>query len=268
MNIDVSLTPNAVAEDDIKGRTVVVVDVLRTCSTIVTALYHGAKAVIPVADMAEAGRMAAHLDADISIMGGERGGHAIAGYGAGNSPLEYTTRTVSGKFIVLNSTNGTSTFVRSRSAKEAVAACFLNINRTVDFLKSRSDDSTPLIICAGHDGRTALEDVLCAGMILDKVWGDDIPSSLSDGAHIALAQFRQDRKRLARALFGCEHTQRLIELGFGDDVAYCAQLDKLPILPRYEESRLVLDKADRELSNTFLESLAASEGQADNAVAA
>ena len=270
MNIDVRFAPQAVTEDDIEGRIVVVLDVLRACSTIVTALYNGARAVIPVGDMAEGARIAAHLDPDNSLMGGERGAKMIDGYGAGNSPLEYNHESVAGKFVVLNTTNGTGTFVRARSAAETIAGCFLNVDRVVDYLKNLGNESetSVLMLCAGHYGGTALEDVLCAGMILDKLWGDQRPDTLSDGAHIAYSQFRYDRKRLARALFGCEHTQRLIELGFGDDVAYCAQLNTIPILPRYEDSRLVLDVADRAVSDDFLRSLADPTDELTDAIAA
>lgn len=245
MRLDVCFTPQSLTPESLKGTVVVVVDVLRACSTIVTALHNGARAVVPVADMAEAGRIAAALDPETSLLGGERGGQTIDGYAAGNSPLEYGRDVAEGKTIVLNSSNGTGAFVQARSAERVVAGCFLNVSRVVDFLRqalpAHGDSPEGLILCAGHEGRLALEDVLCAGMILDRLWEGATPDLLSDSAHIALTQYRHDRHRLARALFGCAHTQRLIALGFSDDVAYCAQLDALPVLPRYRDSRLILE---------------------------
>lgn len=248
MLVDVYLTPRALTGDALKGRIVVVVDVLRACSTITTALAHGARAVVPVADMAEAGRIAGALDPETSLLGGERGGKRIDGYGAGNSPLEYGPEAVAGRTIVLNTTNGTGALGAARGAAEAVAGCFLNVTRVADFLRDalaekRAKDA--VIVCAGQDSRVALEDVLCAGLLLDRLWGEALPESLSDGAHIALTQYRNDAHRLTAALFGCSHTRRLIALGYSDDVAYCTRLDALPILPRYRDSRLVLDAADR-----------------------
>jgi 2-phosphosulfolactate phosphatase len=248
MPVDVYLTPRPLSDDALKGRTVVVVDVLRACSTITTALAHGARAVVPVADMAEASRIAGALDPEVSLLGGERGGKPIDGYGAGNSPLEYAPEAVTGRTVVLNTTNGTGAFVAARGAAQAVAGCFLNVSRVADFLReavAAAPEKETVILCAGQEGRVALEDVLCAGFLLDKLWGETVPERLTDGAHIALTQYRHDARRLARALFGCAHTQRLIALGYGDDVAYCARLDALPVLPRYRDSRLVLDAADR-----------------------
>ena len=209
MNVDVLFTPRTLEESTLKGKTVVVVDVLRACSTIVTALYHGARAVVPVADMAEAGRMAAALDAETSLLGGERGGRTIDGYRVGNSPLEYTPEAVKGKTVVLNTTNGTGALALARNAERLVAGCFLNVSRVVDFLHeslagTETDTETQaVIVCAGQDGRLGLEDVLCAGMILHRLWGDSVPDTISDGAHIALTQYRHDERRLALALFGC-----------------------------------------------------------------
>jgi 2-phosphosulfolactate phosphatase len=254
MPVDVYLTPRAVAADAtkaaeaLKGRIVVVVDVLRACSTVTAALAHGARAVVPVADMSEASRIAAAFDPDTILLGGERGGKPISGYAAGNSPLEYAPEVVAGRTVVLNTTNGTGAFVAARGAAEAVAGSFLNADRVAGFLRdalARGPEHPPVIVCAGQDGSVALEDVLCAGLVLDRLWGEAVPDALTDGAHIVLTQYRHDARRLARALFGCAHTQRLIALGYGEDVAFCARLDAFPVLPRYRESRLVLDAEDR-----------------------
>ena len=101
MDLDVALSPLALDGEALRGRTVVVVDVLRASSTVVTALANGARAVIPVAEQGEAGRLAASLDADVSLLGGERGGQRLAGFGAGNSPREYTREAVAGRTVVL-----------------------------------------------------------------------------------------------------------------------------------------------------------------------
>src|SRR5438067_2425324 len=54
MNIDVYFTPLGLGAGDLGGRGIVVIDVLRATTTIVTALANGAKAVIPAATSEEA----------------------------------------------------------------------------------------------------------------------------------------------------------------------------------------------------------------------
>ena len=57
MKIETILTPAelpALAQRDLRATACVVFDVLRATSTFVTALHHGAKAIIPVSEIAEA----------------------------------------------------------------------------------------------------------------------------------------------------------------------------------------------------------------------
>ena len=57
MNIETILTPTelpALARRDLRGTACVVFDILRATSTFVTALHHGADAIIPVCEIAEA----------------------------------------------------------------------------------------------------------------------------------------------------------------------------------------------------------------------
>ncbi len=57
MKIDVYHTPLGLNAGDLNGRAVVVIDVLRATSTIVTALAAGAKAIVPAASSEEAVRL-------------------------------------------------------------------------------------------------------------------------------------------------------------------------------------------------------------------
>jgi 2-phosphosulfolactate phosphatase len=251
MNLDVYFSALGVPEDALKGKVVVVIDVFRACSTIATALNNGARAIVPVGDMDEASRIADALDPETTVLGGERGGKQIDGYDAGNSPLEYTPEMVAGKTVVLNTSNGTLAFTKARNAGAAVAGSFLNAGRIVDFLRAHLADTPPdapargAIVCSGWLGDVGLEDVLCAGLLLDRLWGGKRPAAVSDGAHIALSQYQRDHSRLAKALAGSNHARRLIGLGHERDVAYCSQVDALPVLPVYRDSRIVLEPAGR-----------------------
>ena len=53
MKIDVILTGKEVSQEQVKGTAVVVVDVLRATSVIITALKNGAKSVVPVLSVEE-----------------------------------------------------------------------------------------------------------------------------------------------------------------------------------------------------------------------
>lgn len=243
MDIEVFLTSNGIEEDDVRGRTVVVIDVLRACSTIATALQNGARAVVPVLDMAQASKVAANLDPNVYRLGGERGGEKIEGYHLGNSPLEYTREQVEGRDVILNTTNGTKALTRARGAQHLVAGSLLNAGRVVDFIRQAGTDVT--IVCAGRQNRISLEDTVCAGLLLDRLWNDTEPTFVSDAANAAYTLYAHDQPDVSERLRRANHVQRLVEMGYADDVEYCFQVDALPVLPYYRDNRLVLyDEVD------------------------
>lgn len=238
MDAEVFLTYSNISEGDVQGRTVVVIDVLRACSTIVTALDRDARAVMPVPDMAQAGKIASNLDPDVYRLGGERDGTKIEGYHLGNSPQEYTRDVVEGRDIILNTSNGTQAFEQAKEADTLVAACFLNAGRVVDFIRRTAESVT--IVCAGRQNRLALEDTLCAGLLLDRLWDGNEPYPVTDSAHTAYTLYHTDRDDLENALRGANHAERLAHQNREADLDYCFQIDALPVLPYYTENRLLL----------------------------
>jgi len=240
MKAEVFLTSSTVTEDDVKGRTVIVIDVLRASSTIATALNNWARAIVPVADTGSATKIASNLDQSSYLLGGERGGIKIQGYHLGNSPLEYTQEAIEGRTIIFTTTNGTVAISRARGAEHLVVGSFLNAQRVVDFVRQIGLDVT--IICAGWRNRVSLEDTLCAGLLLHRLWEGREPDLVSDSAHIAFSQYVHDQHNLDAALRRSNHAQWLMANGYADDVDYCLQTDVLPVLPYYKENRLVLYK--------------------------
>lgn len=237
MDAEVFLTYSSLSEEDVRNRTVVVIDVLRACSSIVTALDRGARAVLPVSDMAQAGKIASNLDPDVYRLGGERGGTKIDGYHLGNSPLEYTREAVENRDVILNTTNGTQALARAKPAKHLVAACFLNAQRVVDFVREVDDEVT--IVCAGRQNRLALEDALCAGLLLARLWDHEEPDVVTDSAHTAFTLYQTDQDDLDAALRGANHAEALVQKGYDDDLEYCFRTDVLSVLPYHTDNRLL-----------------------------
>ena len=83
MKIDVFYTPLGLNAGDLTGRAVVVIDVLRATSTIVTALAAGAKAIVPAASSEEVVRLTANL---------EKNGIVLAGNGESSRPRVQSPR--------------------------------------------------------------------------------------------------------------------------------------------------------------------------------
>ncbi|MEM1128550.1 MAG: 2-phosphosulfolactate phosphatase [Bacteroidota bacterium] len=238
LQADVFLTYAHVTPEDVHGRSVVIIDVFRASSTIVTALHQGARAIIPVQDSAEAGKITSHLDQDSYLLAGERGGEQIEGYHLGNSPLSFTPDQVTGQIILLNTTNGTQAVAHAQESTHMVIGCFLNVSSVVSFLEAADRPIT--LVCAGWRRRVSLEDTLCAGLLLDRLWGGQPPAKLSDAVQVAYGQYERAAADLHGALLRCDHAQRLISMGAADDVQYCTQVDALNALPYYRDRQLTL----------------------------
>jgi 2-phosphosulfolactate phosphatase len=222
----------------VPDRTVVVVDVLRATSVTVEALANGARAVYPTTGSEEAIKLISSLGREDTVLCGERRGRKFEGYDLGNSPSEFTRERVEGRRLVMNTTNGTQALEQAKEADTLVAACFLNAGRVVDFIRRTADAVT--IVCAGRQNRLALEDTLCAGLLLDRLWDGNEPYPVTDSAHTAYTLYHTDRDDLDNALRGANHAEWLTHQNREADLDYCFRIDALPVLPYYTENRLLL----------------------------
>jgi 2-phosphosulfolactate phosphatase len=232
MNLHILLTPAelpALAGRDLRGTACVVFDILRATSTFVTALHQGATAIIPVSEIAEA--VARRTQQPDVLLAGERNGVRIGAaltgkmdFDFGNSPREYTPEKVRGKTIVSTTTNGTRALRACAQAGTVLAASFLNLSATADFLRGQKEI---ILVCSGTGTGTALEDVLAAGALVERFMNGHAPGPVcSDAAEIARQTFAQMKTDLASAIGSSQNGRRLRAIpALRDDVAFCAQQD-------------------------------------------
>lgn len=114
--IDVFFSVQTFQEEDLRGKSAVIIDVLRASSSIATAIHNGAKKVIPVEDMSDAVKIAQTMDQSDYLLCGEKDGSKIEGYHLGNSPLEYTPEAIADKTLIFNTTNGTKAIKKANLA--------------------------------------------------------------------------------------------------------------------------------------------------------
>jgi 2-phosphosulfolactate phosphatase len=204
--------------------------VLRATSTFVTALHNGAKAIIPVSEISEA--LAIRKKQPDVLLGGERDGVKIHAaqtgdidFDLGNSPREYTPERVRGKTIVSTTTNGTRALRACVGAQTVLAASFLNLTATAQFIR-RLQPSQIMLVCAGTRENAALEDVLAAGALGEMLLRDSSGLAVSDSVETALNACRKAKSNLFAAVSGAENARRLLAIPeLRDDVAFCLRQD-------------------------------------------
>lgn len=235
--IDVFSTAQSFQEEEVRNKTVVVIDVLRACSSMVTAFTNGAKGIIPVEDMSAASKIAANLDTKSVLLCGEKDGRKIDGYQLGNSPMEYSRGVVDGKTLIMNTTNGTKAVARAALAKRILIGCFLNASAVVKQL--HDSDGEIIIVCAGWKSRLSLEDMLCAGLIIDRLSDGKLQPGASDGAKLAHVLFKEYENNIEGAVSQSNHAQRLQDIAHPNDISYCSQIDQLTVVPYMKDGIIV-----------------------------
>jgi 2-phosphosulfolactate phosphatase len=238
MKIDVYFTPLGLNAGDLAGRGVVVIDVLRATSSIVTALSAGAKAVVPAATSEEAVRLTANLEKDGIVLAGERRMVKIEGFGLGNSPREMTPAAVAGKTVYLATTNGTPALVAAQGGDPVLVAAALNFTAAAERARAVFAERGDLVImCAGREKQFALEDAYTAGRLVKAVKKGARKVTLNDAAQETLDLAGQ-QGGWEDAFDASDAARQLIDVGLGDDVAYCAHPDRFTVVPVYADRRI------------------------------
>jgi len=243
MKLDVVFTPAALASHEVAGRPVFVIDILRTTTVIVAALFRGARAVVPVASVEEATRLVQNLGADAVVTVGERHGEPIEGFNLDNSPVAVTEERVRGKTILMTTTNGVPALLATQSASEVFVAAASNLSvageRARQVLAERKD---LLILCSGRDGKFALEDAYAAGRLATLALdGSRRRKGLNDAGLVVVDLARRYGENWERPLIRSAGGRSLLHSSRQDDLAEATRQDVYPILPMLRDRRITVE---------------------------
>jgi len=227
-----------------RGDVLIVIDVLRCCSTIVTALANGAKDVIPTKTIEEA--QALHKKHPEFLLAGERKGLKPKGFDLGNSPLEFSSNIVKEKHVVLTTTNGTKVICLSKNARWVLIGAFFNAETVAKtaFKIAQKEKIGISFVLSGTRGRFSLEDFMCAGAIVENLSADKI--ECSDAVLAASLTFQQSCRQLTEIIQCGSHARYLKDIGHEEDVKFCCQLNAYPVVPVYKAESIVLLSLDEE----------------------
>lgn len=236
-NLEVCLSPELIKHYGAEKKVVVVVDILRATSCMVTAFAHGVKSIIPVASLEECEQYRNKG----YIAAAERDGKVVEGFDIGNSPYSYIDDSIKGKTIALTTTNGTFAIQRSAAAHEVIIASFLNRSVVSNYLINQTRDV--LILCAGWKGKMNLEDTIFAGALIE-----DLRNHFyfeNDSAFAALTLFNASKKDLFKFITSnSSHYKRLKNLNLDKDIRFCLQNDVYPVIPVLKDGALVSMKME------------------------
>lgn len=210
----------------------VTVDALRASVTIALLLQHGCTRVLVVADVEDTRALAAQMPECLLV--GERGGERLPGFDLGNSPLEVmASPRMDGRTAIFTSSNGAQRLRACGGADRVLVGSTANAGALAAWVR-------PYALAHGRDVV-----LIAAGRHPDEAFLS--PEDLATCAYLAtrlglpIAEDSRDifteweHQLILHGLEGIfresPHARRLMEIGYSDDVLFCARVDTVPILP-------------------------------------
>jgi 2-phosphosulfolactate phosphatase len=231
--IEVCFSPDQYQLYEQEYSTVVVIDVLRATSAIVTAFQHGVKKIIPVSTIEEA----ISYKAKGYLVGAERMGKIVEGFEFGNSPFAYMGKEVKGKTIVLTTTNGTKAINLAAKDHHVVIGSLLNLDALNEYLIDLHENT--LILGSGWQGKFNLEDSICAGAITEALLDSRKFESDEDSTIASLFLFKKAKDNYFGFLKASSHRRRLRNLNLNKDIKYCLTPNQTNVIPVYKNGAIV-----------------------------
>lgn len=265
--VDVALVPAFLPRmPGVRANTVyIVVDVIRATTTLCVLFERGCRCVV-LAPGIEAARRARREDSPGTLLAGEVGGLAPAGFDFGNSPGELAAADVAGRTVIFATTNGTQALRACLGGRAVYAGAFRNAaavtGRALAVARAQTGTVAPaleppplsqqsgaseadpprpaadiVIVCSGREALPAYDDTICAGYLVERLLAHagsaDVEVALREGARIALASARAALAGHAvrEALASADAARAVERAGLSADLDWCAEVDATTAIP-------------------------------------
>lgn len=230
--LEVCLSPNLLSLHILTHKTVVVVDILRATSCMVTAIACGVESILPLQDIETCRAMKSQG----YYIAAERDGKQVEGFDLGNSPFSYMEKHLIGQKIAFTTTNGTQVIKLSENSEQIIVGAFLNLSAVASYLAEQKKNV--LVACAGWKGHINVEDTLFAGALVDILTSQNFTIS-NDSALLAQSLYQKHKADLLAFVSLCSHVQRLKNLGIQKDIEFCLQKDVYEAVPILQNGNIV-----------------------------
>lgn len=211
---------------------VVVVDILRATSAIVTAFMNGVRRLIPVATLEEA---RAYKEKGY-LVAAERDGIVRDFADFGNSPYNFTREVIENKDIVYSTTNGTQSIMIAKDSYRVIIGAYLNLGALVDYI--HSENRSVIVLCAGWKNKFNIEDTLFAGALVEDVLKNKEYTTICDSTHVSIDLWNLARNDVLAYIEKAAQRHRLKKNKLDDVLEYCHTPNLTRCIPVLRENYL------------------------------
>jgi len=231
--VEVCFTPAVYADFRNDDAIIVIVDILRATSAIVTAFMNGADRIIPVATLEEA---KAYKDQGYFVAA-ERDGIVRDFADFGNSPYNFRKEIIEGRDIVYSTTNGTNCITMAKDSYRVIIGAYLNLKALANHIVN--EDRDLIILCAGWKNKFNLEDTLFAGALSEELLKSGHFSTICDSTHASLDLWQLAKPNLITYIDKAAQRHRLRKNNLDDVLEYCHTLNLTDIIPVWKDYYLI-----------------------------
>ncbi|HXX77462.1 MAG TPA: 2-phosphosulfolactate phosphatase [Ktedonobacteraceae bacterium] len=223
MRLNVFFTPSAIVVDGSSSNDVyIVIDVIRATTSMSVMLDQGAARILVVSTIEEARDAARRVPG--RLLCGERNVQPVPGFDYGNSPVQFSQVDLTGRELIMTTTNGTRAFYACPPDTTRLAGSFYNAEavalKALDIAKEKGGDIH--LVCSGELDYFALDDAVCAGFValeLHRLQGEVLPLDLHESVLAAIGLFEAFEP--PRVIDHCNSAQAVILGGLPDDPPFC-----------------------------------------------
>ncbi|MBN2480269.1 MAG: 2-phosphosulfolactate phosphatase [Bacteroidales bacterium] len=223
--IEVCFSPALFADFRNDDAIVVVVDILRATSAIITAFMNGVRRLIPVATLGEA---RAYKDRGY-LVAAERDGIVRDFADFGNSPYNFTREMIENRDIVYSTTNGTHSIMIAKDCYRVVIGGYLNLSALTDHILSEA--RSVIVLCAGWKNKFNIEDTLFAGALAEEILKNENFTTICDSTHAAIDLWNLARNDVLGYIEKAAQRHRLRKNKLDDVLEYCHTIDLTRCIP-------------------------------------
>jgi 2-phosphosulfolactate phosphatase len=231
--IEVCYSPALYPYYENRDAIVVVTDILRASSAIVTAFMNGVDRILPVGTLEEA----LALKEKGYKVAAERDGIVRDFADFGNSPYNFTAEQIGGRQVVYSTTNGTNAIHLASSGSQVLIGAYLNISALAEHIRHSGRDL--LVLCAGWKNRFNLEDTLFAGALAQVVLEEETYHTICDATLGAIDLYNAASENMMEYIEKVAQRHRLKKNKLDDVIGYCHEFDRTDLVPVLEEDYLV-----------------------------
>lgn len=212
------------------GKVVVVLDILFATTSIVTALAHGAKEVVPTLSGEAALAEATTRPASSYVLSGELNAVTLPGF-CHPTPLALLRENLADRTLIYSTTNGTVALNKSVGADHVYAAALVNGRAVVEHILRAHCDQTVLIVCSGSADNFNLEDFYGAGYLVSLFRQLDGHNCEFSDAALA-ASFLQERGDGMECLTQARVGRMMLARKLAEEISFAARKSVLPVIPK------------------------------------